>query len=68
LAFKQDSQRLKHKLQKRGGQFDPELGGHFGPEYPGHFKPESGGQFQRNLHTMRQMLKLVQLKHYLNEP
>lgn len=49
LAFKQDSRNLKHKLQKRGGQFDPESGGQFGPEYPGHFKSESGGQFERNL-------------------
>ena len=52
LAFKQDSQYLKYKTKKGGGQFDPESGGHFGPEYPGHFKSESGGQFERNLHVI----------------
>jgi hypothetical protein len=49
-AFKQNSQRLKHKLQKRGGQFAPEYPGHFEPGMGGHFKSESGGQFERNLH------------------
>ena len=66
LAFKQDSRNLKYKLQKRGGQFDPESGGQFGPEYPGqfepgmggHFKSESGGQFERNLHPFLSVEKI----------